>query len=66
MYFRSSPKLLRYFNCTIILTYFMPLVPVWPGFFYLILNKSVVALAALNSLIALVVETGSSLQYCNI
>ena len=55
-------KLLRYFNGTFVSTLFVPLLPVSPGIFYLILNESVVALSALKSVMALLAtKAGSSL-----
>ena len=55
-------KLLRYFNGTFVSTLFVPLLPVSPVIFYLILNESVVRLSALKAVIALVAaKAGSSL-----
>ena len=57
--------MLRYLNFTIISTFFVPLLPVGPVIFSLILNKLVIALAALKSVIASSSSRACSfLQYC--
>ena len=59
-------KLLRYFNGTIIWTFFVPLTPVWPVTFALILNASAIELATEKSIIVLLsAKSCSSLQYCH-
>ena len=50
---RVIQNLLRYFNSTIISTSFVPLPPVLPVIFCLVLNELVVALFALKSTIVL-------------
>ena len=62
---KALQKLLRYFNVTIISTFLVLLLPVWPVIFCLILNKSV-ALPAVKSVVAPLPATiYSSLQHCN-
>ena len=61
---RVLQKLLRYFNGTIISTFFVLLFPVPPVIFALRLSNLVVALASLKSTMSLLVaEAGSSMQY---
>ena len=49
---RVLQKLHRYFNGTIISTFFVPLLPVWPVDFSLRLKDSELALASVKSVIA--------------
>ena len=50
---RVLKKLLTYFNGTIISTFFVPILPVWPVIFSVILNKLVIALAPVKSVVVL-------------
>ena len=63
---RILQKLLKYFNRTIISTFFItPSLSVWPVIFVLKLNESV-ALAPLKSAISpLLFTAGISLQHCH-
>ena len=49
---RVMPNLLRNFNATVILTFFLPLLPVRPIRLSLRLNESVVGLASVKPVIA--------------
>ena len=59
--------MLRYFNGTIISTSFVPLLPVLPVTFSLILNKLLFALASVKSTIlpSAAFTGGSLLKYCH-
>ena len=62
---RVLQNLLRFFNYTIISTTFAPLSPVLPVISSFILNESVIPLASVKSVIALLAfKAGSPLQYC--
>ena len=61
---RVLQKLLRYFNGTVISTFFLPLLPFLPVNFSLRLNESVEALASVHSVIAPSLSTAAtSLEY---
>ena len=63
---RVYQKLLKYFNGTIVSASFVPLLPVWPVIFSLLLNESVIESAALKlTIVPLASEAGSSLQNCH-
>ena len=62
---RVFQKLLRYFNGTIISTFFVPLFPVWSVNFILGSNESLVALALVKSAIAPLATAATFLQNCH-
>ena len=61
---RVLQKLLRYFNGTIISTFFVPFLPAWPVIYSFILNELVSTLTSLKLISPLLAKAGSSLQYC--
>ena len=59
-------KLHRYFDGTIVPTFFLPLLPISSVIFSLILDQLVVILAAVKStILPLAIIAGLSLQYCH-